>query len=243
MKLLNYVVRRTFIRYKRKYPDGKSNAPLPPPPIPFGQKLDWHVCHLQCRVSWDDAIFFSLFRSPRLVWIYFLAVTSLQTFNANPLKNRMSRSIDKSLSSVFEESKGCYPASKLSRGFRGYSRADRLKGRSPQWKRNPELTLSQRAFLGVHHHRLHQHHQKTLTQEVIRSCTFPSMFNTVGKAVLTWKSWIKLVRHYLIMPENPSITVSIPLASTRFQVSVNISLLTGIHKLQVKWRQNDIALK
>ena len=69
------------------------------------------------------------------------------------------------------------------------------------------------------------------------------MFNTVGKAVLTWKSWIKLVRHYLIMPENPSITVSIPLASTRFQVSVNISLLTGIHKLQVKWRQNDIALK
>ena len=243
MKLLNYVARRTFIRYKRKYPDGKSNPPLPPLPLRLGRS--WTDMCATCSAVWVEVMqfFFNLFRSLRLVWIYFLAVTSLQTFNANPLKNRMSRSIDKSLSSVFEESKGCYPGSKLSRGFRGYSRADRLKGRSPQWKRNPELTLSQRAFLGVQHHRLHQHHQKTLTQEVIRSCTFPSMFNTVGKAVLTWKSWIKLIRHYLIMPENPSVTVSIPLASTRFQVSINISLLTGIHKLQVKWRQNDIALK
>ena len=53
MKLLNYVARRTFLRYKRKYPDEKSNPPppAPKPPIPLGQKLDCRVRHLQCRVS------------------------------------------------------------------------------------------------------------------------------------------------------------------------------------------------
>ena len=77
-------------------------------------------------------MFFNLFTPLRLIWIYFLAVPSHTTLDAKPLKSRMSRSIDKSLSSVFEESKGCYPASKLSRGSQGYGRAGRLKGRNPQ---------------------------------------------------------------------------------------------------------------
>lgn len=109
-------------------------------PLPFRLGRSWTLpVAVPCELRWCN--FFSIvFRPLRLIWIYFLAVPSLTTLDAKPLKSRMSWSIDKSLSSVFEEIKGCYSASNLSRGSRGYGRAGRLKGRSPQWKRNPELT-------------------------------------------------------------------------------------------------------